>query len=358
MVKICQSIKPGVIFGDDVQKIFTLAKQNNFALPAVNCVGLDSINSALEAASNMRSPIILQFSNTGSAFITGFGLNNQNYSASVLGAISGCLYVHYISSYYGIPVILHTDHCTKNFLPWIDTLLEFSEKYFMITGKPLFSSHMLDLSAEPLEKNINISSKYLSRMDKLNIILEIELGRTGGVEDGIHNEHLDNSLLYTSPKDVAYAYEKLHKISSKFTIAASFGNVHGVYKPGNVQLKPKILNESQRYVSQKFGLPKNFLNFVFHGGSGSNELDIKESIQYGVVKVNLDTDIQWAMWDGVLQYYKNNQDFLQTQIGNPLGKNQPNKKFYDPRIWMRAGQKSIIKYLEKMFIILNAVNVL
>lgn len=358
MVKIFDSIKPGVVTGNDIQKIFTLAKQNNFALPAVNCVSIDSINAALEAASNMRSPIILQFSKKGSAFIAGFGLNNQNYSASVLGAISGCLYIHYISSHYGIPVIIHTDHCTKKFLPWIDTLLDFSEKHFLITGKSLFSSHMIDLSAEPLEKNIEISSKYLKRMDKLNMTLEIELGCTGGEEDGISNQHLDSSCLYTTPKDIAYAYEKLNVISSRFIIAASFGNVHGVYKPGNVQLNPKILNESQQYVSQKFGLSKNFLNFVFHGGSGSTLSDITEAIQYGVVKVNIDTDVQWANWEGILKYYKNNKDFLQTQLGNPIDNHQPNKKFYDPRAWIREGQKSMIKYLEKTFIMLNATNIL
>lgn len=358
MVKIFNSIKPGVITGDDIQKIFNLAKKNNFALPAVNCIGMDSINAALEAAVNAKSPIILQFSNKSSAFMSGFGLNNKNYSASVLGAISGCLYVHYISDYYDVPVILHTDHCTKKLLPWIDTLLDFSEKHFLITGRPLFSSHMLDLSAEPLEKNINISSKYLKRMDKLKITLEIELGCTGGEEDGINNTHLDNSLLYTTPEDIAYAYEKLHTISSRFMIAASFGNVHGVYKPGNVQLNPKILNESQKYVSKKFGLPENPLNFVFHGGSGSTLEEIKEAISYGVVKVNIDTDVQWAIWEGILKYYENNKDFLHTQLGNPLGINQPNKKFYDPRVWIREGQKSMIKYLEKMFIMLNATNIL
>lgn len=359
VIKIFNSIKSGVITGNDIKKIFTLAKKNNFALPAINCISIDSINAALEAASNMKSPIILQFSNKGSAFISGFGLNDTHYSASVLGAVSGCLYIHYIASHYGVPVIVHTDHCTKEFLPWIDALLDFSEKHFLVTGRPLFSSHMLDLSLEPLEQNINISSKYLERMDKLDMMLEIELGCTGGEEDGISHQHLNNtSSLYTTPEDVAYAYEQLHTISSNFMIAASFGNVHGVYKPGNVKLNPKILNESQKYVSKKFGLPMNFLNFVFHGGSGTTLENIKEAIQYGVVKVNIDTDVQWAIWSGILEYYKNNRDFLQTQLGNPLGSAQPNKKFYDPRAWIRAGQKSMIKYLEKMFIMLNATNLL
>lgn len=358
MIDSVNFIKPGVIYGNDIQKLFDLAKKNNFAVPAVNCIGIDSINAALEAASKVRSPIILQFSNKSAAFMAGYGLNNQDYAASILGAISGSLYIHHISSHYGIPVIIHTDHCTKNFLPWIDGLLDFSEKHFSITGNPLFSSHMIDLSRESLEENIRISSKYLERMDKLNMFLEIELGCTGGEEDGIDNNYLDHSLLYTNPEDVAYAYEKLHVVSSKFMIAASFGNVHGVYKPGNVKLNPKILNDSQKYVSRKFGLPDNSLNLVFHGGSGSTLSEIKESIRHGVVKMNIDTDVQWATWEGVLKYYKINKDFLQTQLGNPNGYDQPNKKFYDPRIWIREGQKSVIKYLEKIFITLNAANIL
>lgn len=358
MVNIFKSIKPGVVTGDDVQKLFNLAKKNNFALPAINCISIDSINAALEAASNVRSPIILQFSNKGSAFMAGFGLNNQDYSASISGSIAGSLYVHYISKHYNVPVILHTDHCTKKFLPWIDALLDVSEKHFLVTGSPLFSSHMIDLSSESLEENINVSAKYLNRMNKSNITLEIELGHTGGEEDGISNDHIDHSLLYTTPEAVAYAYEKLHFISSKFIIAASFGNVHGVYRPGNVRLIPKILRESQKYISRKFNLPQNFLNLVFHGGSGSTPEEIKESIEYGVVKINFDTDIQWAIWEGVLKYYQNNKAFLQTQIGNLYDRDQPNKKFYDPRIWIRAGQKSMIAHLEKMFVMLNATNLL
>lgn len=359
MINIFQFIKPGVVTGNDIQVLFNLAKKNNFALPAVNCIGIDSINAALEAASNMRSPIILQFSNAGSAFMAGLGLGNQKkHPASVVGAVAGSLYVHYISKYYNIPVILHTDHCTKKFLPWIDALLDLSEQYFMITGSPLFSSHMIDLSSEPVEENISITSGYLKRMEKSNITLEIELGQTGGEEDGINNNDINNSLLYTTPEIVAYAYEKLHSISPRFMIAASFGNVHGVYRSGSVKLNPKILRDSQEYVSEKFNLPKNSLNLVFHGGSGSTLEEIKESIRYGVVKINIDTDLQWATWEGVLKYYKNNKDFLQTQIGNIYDNNQPNKKFYNPRAWIRSGQKSMIKYLEKMFIMLNAVNIL
>lgn len=361
MTKISDFIKPGVVTGNDVQKLLVFAKKNNFALPAINCINMESINAALEAASNVRAPIILQFSHKGSAFMAGYGLNNnkdKNHLTSVLGAISGSLHVHHISNHYGIPVILHTDHCTKDILPWIDSLLDFGEKQFSNTGYPLFSSHMIDLSRESLEENVRISSIYLNRMKKLNMTLELELGCTGGEEDGINNDCIEHSLLYTSPKDVAYAYEKLHVISEKFIIAASFGNVHGVYKPGNIQLNPKILNESQKYVSKKFGLPDNFLNLVFHGGSGSTEKEIREAINYGVVKVNVDTDIQWATWEGVLRYYQHNKSFLHTQLGNPYGEDQPNKKFYDPRVWLRSGQKKMIKYLENIFYKLNAVNVL
>ncbi|URJ25645.1 class II fructose-bisphosphate aldolase [Blochmannia endosymbiont of Camponotus sp.] len=360
MTKILDFIKPGVVTGNNVQKIFDFAKKNNFALPAINCIGIDSINAALEAAANMQSPIILQFSKKGSSFMAGYGLNSDknDHNTAVLGAISGSLHVHHISKHYGIPVILHTDHCTKKNLPWINALLDLGTKHFYETGSPLFSSHMIDLSEESLKENIEISSKYLSRMHKLNMTLEIELGCTGGEEDGIDHYHLDHSLLYTTPEDITYAYEKLHIISPQFIIAASFGNVHGVYKPGNIRLDPKILQKSQKCVSNKFGLPDNFLNLVFHGGSGSTEEEIKEAISYGVVKMNIDTDIQWATWEGILKYYQHNKNFLQTQLGNPYGSDQPNKKFYDPRIWIRAGQKSMVKYLEKTFCTLNAVNIL
>lgn len=361
MSKISACIKPGVVTGENVQKLFAFAKLNNFALPAVNCIGMESINAALEAAANVNAPIILQFSQKSSAFMAGHRLdsNDKDYlMSSVLGAISGSLHVHHVASHYGVPVVLHTDHCTKDFLPWIDALLNYSEKHFTVHGYPLFSSHMIDLSQQSLEENIKISSMYLDRIANLNMTLEIELGCTGGEEDGINNNCIDHAFLYTNPKDVAYAYERLHVISERFIIAASFGNVHGVYQPGSVQLNPKILYESQKYVSKKFGLPNNFLNFVFHGGSGSTEKEIKEAISYGVVKVNVDTDVQWVTWQGVLQYYQHNQDFLHSQLGNLYGKNQPNKKFYDPRAWLRAGQKTMIQYLEKLFHRLNAVNIL
>ncbi len=359
MSKIFDFVKPGVITGDDVQKVFAIAKENNFALPAVNCVGTDSINAVLEAAAKVRSPVIVQFSNGGAAFIAGKGLKTtQPQEAAILGAISGAHHVHQMAEHYGVPVILHTDHCAKKLLPWIDGLLDAGEKHFAKTGKPLFSSHMIDLSEESLEENIEICSKYLARMAKLDMTLEIELGCTGGEEDGVDNSHMDASALYTQPKDVDYAYEKLNAISPRFTIAASFGNVHGVYKPGNVKLTPTILRDSQEYVCKKHNLPHNALNFVFHGGSGSTAAEIKEAVSYGVIKMNIDTDTQWANWDGILQFYKKNEAYLQGQLGNPEGADKPNKKFYDPRVWLRAAQSSMVTRLELAFKELNAVDVL
>ena len=337
--KIFDFVKPGVITGDDVQKVFAIAKENGFALPAVNCVGTDSVNAVLEAAAKVKAPVIVQFSNGGAVFTAGKGLKLEGQQAAILGAISGAKHVHAVAEAYGVPVILHTDHAAKKLLPWIDGLLDAGEKHFAETGKPLFSSHMLDLSEESLEENIDICCEYLTRMAKMNMTLELELGCTGGEE-------------------VAYAYERLSKISPRFTIAASFGNVHGVYKPGNVKLTPKILDNSQKYVSEKFGLPAKSLDFVFHGGSGSTLEEIRESISYGVVKMNIDTDTQWATWEGVLNFYKSNEAYLQGQLGNPEGADKPNKKFYDPRVWLRAGQTSMIARLEKAFSDLNAIDVL
>ncbi|MGU5739013.1 class II fructose-bisphosphate aldolase [Aeromonas caviae] len=356
--KIFDFVKPGVITGDDVQKVFAIAKENGFALPAVNCVGTDSVNAVLEAAAKVKAPVIVQFSNGGAVFTAGKGLKLEGQQAAILGAISGAKHVHAVAEAYGVPVILHTDHAAKKLLPWIDGLLDAGEKHFAETGKPLFSSHMLDLSEESLEENIDICCEYLTRMAKMNMTLELELGCTGGEEDGVDNSHLDQSSLYTQPEDVAYAYERLSKISPRFTIAASFGNVHGVYKPGNVKLTPKILDNSQKYVSEKFGLPAKSLDFVFHGGSGSTLEEIRESISYGVVKMNIDTDTQWATWEGVLHFYKSNEAYLQGQLGNPEGADKPNKKFYDPRVWLRAGQTSMIARLEKAFSDLNAIDVL
>ncbi|MGL4193555.1 class II fructose-bisphosphate aldolase [Vibrio misgurnus] len=358
MSKIFDFVKPGVISGDDVQKVFEVAKQNGFALPAVNVVNTDSINGVLEAAAKVKAPVVVQFSNGGASFFAGKGVKLEGQGAAILGAIAGAKYVHAVAEAYGVPVILHTDHAAKKLLPWIDGLLDAGEKYFAETGKPLFSSHMIDLSEESLEENIEICAKYLARMEKMGMTLEFELGCTGGEEDGVDNSHMDQSELYTSPEDVAYAYEKLIPISHRFTIAASFGNVHGVYQAGNVVLTPTILRDSQVYCSEKFGIAPNALNFVFHGGSGSSEAEIKESISYGVIKMNIDTDTQWATWDGIRKYEAKNHDYLQGQIGNPTGESAPNKKFYDPRVWLRAGQAEMVARLEKAFADLNAIDVL
>jgi fructose-bisphosphate aldolase class II len=358
MSKIFDFVKPGVITGDDVQKVFEIAKANQFALPAVNVVSSDSINAVLEAAANAKAPVVVQFSNGGAAFMAGKGLKLEGQQAAILGAISGAKHVHAVAEYYGVPVILHTDHAAKKLLPWIDGLLDAGEKHFAETGKPLFSSHMLDLSEESLEENIDICCEYLTRMAKMGMTLELELGCTGGEEDGVDNSHMDQSALYTQPEDVAYAYERLLKISPRFTIAASFGNVHGVYKPGNVKLTPSILDASQKFVSEKYGVPAKTLNFVFHGGSGSTAQEIKDSVSYGVVKMNIDTDTQWATWEGLLNYYKANEGYLQGQLGNPEGADKPNKKYYDPRVWLRKGQESMIARLQLAFKELNAIDVL
>ena len=358
MSKLIDQIKPGVVTGDDVQTVFAFAKKHNFALPAVNVVGSDSVNAVLEAAAKVKAPVIIQFSQGGGTFFAGKGLKMEGQQASILGSISGAQHVHCMAESYGVPVILHTDHAARKLLPWIDGLLDASEKHFAQTGKPLFSSHMIDLSEEPLEENIATCKEYLERMAKMGMTLEIELGCTGGEEDGVDNTGMDSSLLYTQPSEVAYAYEELMKISPRFTIAASFGNVHGVYKPGNVKLRPAILRESQAFVSEKFDLPANSLNFVFHGGSGSSAADIREAIGYGVIKMNIDTDAQWATWAGVKNYYENKKDYLQGQIGNPDGDESPNKKHYDPRAWLREGQTSMVARLEQAFSDLNAVDVL
>ncbi|TAL44442.1 MAG: class II fructose-bisphosphate aldolase [Methylovulum sp.] len=354
--KILDVVKPGVVTGEDVQKIFAIAKENKFALPAVNAIGTGSINAVLEAAAKVKSAVIIQFSNGGAQFVAGKALKLDGQNAAILGAISGAQHVHTVAEAYGVPVILHTDHAAKKLLPWIDGLLDAGEKHFAETGKPLFSSHMLDLSEESLAENIEICGQYLARMSKMGMTLEIELGVTGGEEDGVDNSGMDHSMLYTQPEDVAYAYEHLIKISDRFTIAASFGNVHGVYSPGNVKLTPSILDNSQKFVSEKFAVPANTLNFVFHGGSGSSADEIKESISYGVVKMNIDTDTQWATWAGIMDYYKQNEAYLQGQIGNPEGSDKPNKKYYDPRVWQRAGELGMVTRLEQAFQELNAVN--
>ena len=355
--RILEVMKPGVIAGDDVQKLFEIAKEEGFALPAVNVVGTDSINGVLEAAKLVNSPVIIQFSNGGASYYAGKGLSNANEHAAIVGAISGAMHVHMMAEAYGVPVILHTDHAARELLPWIDALLDAGEAHYQAYGKPLFSSHMLDLSEEPLEENIATCVEYLKRMDKIGMTLEIELGVTGGEEDGVDNTNIDNALLYTQPEEVAYAYEKLSAVSNRFTIAASFGNVHGVYKPGNVVLTPIILDNSQKYIKEKFSTPSDKpVNFVFHGGSGSSLEEIREAISYGVIKMNIDTDTQWATWEGVKDYYEKYKDYLQGQIGNPEGDDKPNKKYYDPRKWLRDGQKTLVERVKQAFSDLNAIN--
>ena len=360
MTKVLDVVKPGVIAGNDLNKVFAVAKENGFAIPAVNCVGTDSINAVIEAAAKAKAPVIVQFSNGGAQFIAGKGLKLDNQKAQILGSISGALHARNVAEYYGVPVIVHTDHCAKKLLPWVDGLLDAGEKYYAEHGVPLFSSHMIDLSVETLKDNVVLCCKYLERMAKIDMTLELELGCTGGEEDGVDNSGMDNSALYTQPEDVWYAYEQLSKISPNFTIAASFGNVHGVYKPGNVKLNPEILKNSQIYAAKKLGLPEGSkpYNFVFHGGSGSDPKDIEAAVSYGVVKMNIDTDTQWATWKGILDYYKDKEAYLQGQLGNPEGPDSPNKKYYDPRTWLRKGQESEIARLQIAFENLHSANTL
>lgn len=352
------NIKPGVATGQEVQAIFKLAKEKGFALPAVNVIGSNTINGVLETAAALNAPVIIQFSNGGAQFNAGKGLSNENQRAAIAGAIAGAKHVHQLAEAYGVPVILHTDHCAKKLLPWIDGLLDASEQHFKETGKPLYSSHMIDLSEEPIEENIAICKEYLKRMSKMGMTLEIELGVTGGEEDGVDNTDVDDSKLYTQPDEVAYAYEELIKVSPQFTIAAAFGNVHGVYKPGNVKLTPKILKNSQDHISKKFGVEHNHLDFVFHGGSGSTVEEIREAIGYGVIKMNIDTDMQYAFMSGIRDYVTEKNAYLQSQIGNPDGDDVPNKKYYDPRVWLRKGEDTFIARLKQAFEDLNNVNTL
>ena len=352
------NIKPGVATGDEVQAIFKYAKEKGFALPAVNVVGSNTINGVLETAAQLNAPVIIQFSNGGAQFNAGKGMSNENQQSAIQGAIAGAKHVHQLAEAYGATVILHTDHCAKKLLPWIDGLLDASEKHFAETGKPLYSSHMIDLSEEPIEENIAICKEYLARMSKMGMTLEIELGITGGEEDGVDNTDVDDSKLYTQPEEVAYAYEELSKVSPRFTIAAAFGNVHGVYKPGTVKLTPKILKNSQEYVTKKYGVGHNHIDFVFHGGSGSSLEEIREAIGYGVIKMNIDTDLQYAFLAGVRDYIQDKGPYLQSQIGNPDGEDLPNKKSYDPRVWLREGEKSFVQRLTQAFEDLNNTNTL
>jgi len=348
--------KAGVLFGEELKALYQDAKDNQFALPAVNTTGTDTINATLEAAAAVNSPVIVQFSNGGAQFIAGKGMPNDQLQANISGAVSGALHIHNIAKYYGVPVVLHTDHASKKWLPWISALIDAGEQYNKEKGQPLFSSHMLDLSEESLEENIQTSATFFKRMAPLGMSIEIELGVTGGEEDGVDNSGVENDKLYTQPEHVAYAYTELSKISNMFTVAAAFGNVHGVYSPGNVELRPDILNNSQVYIQNHLKTEAKPVYFVFHGGSGSPQNQIREAIGYGAIKMNLDTDLQWAFWEGILKYYIKNEAYLQTQLGNPDGSDKPNKKFYDPRVWLRKGEESFISRLEIAFNDLNCIN--
>ncbi len=352
-------IKPGVAAGDEVQEIFQLAKDKSFALPAVNVTSSSTVNAVMESAAKLNAPVIIQFSKGGGQFFAGKGMKNEDEKAAIAGCVSGAKHVHMMAELYGATVIMHTDHCQKKWLPWIDGLLDAGESFFAETGKPLYSSHMIDLSEESLIENIDICKSYLERMSKMGMTLEIELGITGGEEDGVDNTDVDESRLYTQPEHVAYAYEELKKISDRFTIAAAFGNVHGVYKPGNVKLTPTILRDSQVYVHEKYNtVDSRPIDFVFHGGSGSSADEIKEAISYGVIKMNIDTDLQYAFTEGVRDYVLGKQDYLKAQIGNPDGDDQPNKKYYDPRKYLRAGEETFQARLEQSFKDLNNVDTL
>lgn len=348
--------KPGLVFGSALQDLYQHAKENKFALPAVNVVGTNSVNGVLECAKAVNSPVIIQFSNGGGQFYAGKSLKLENDKAAALGAISGAKHIQLMAEQYGVPVVVHTDHAAKKLLPWIDHMIEAGAQNYKETKKPLFSSHMLDLSEEPLHENIEISAKYFKKMSAMETGIEIELGVTGGEEDGVDNSDVDNSKLYTQPEDVAEAYVKLKEVGPNFTVAASFGNVHGVYKPGNVKLSPIILKNSQEYVSKKFGGGAKPVSFVFHGGSGSLQSEIREAIDYGVIKMNIDTDLQWAYWEGIRNFYEEKKAYLQGQLGNPEGPEAPNKKFYDPRVWLRKGEETFVKRLKTAFEDLNNIN--
>ena len=358
MIATNKKFRPGVLHGDEVKHLLNYANEKNFALPAVNVVNTSTVNAVIETAREVNSPVIVQFSNGGAHFFAGKGLSQEGQKGAIAGSVSGAIHVHQMAEAYGVPVILHTDHCARKLLPWMDGMLEANEQYFEKHKRPLYSSHMLDLSEEPLEENVATCVEYFKRMHAIGITLEMELGVTGGEEDGVDNTDIDSSKLYTQPSEVAYAYEHLKKVGDRFTVAAAFGNVHGVYKPGNVKLSPIILKNSQEHVQEKFGTGPNPINFVFHGGSGSSRAEIREAIEYGAIKMNIDTDTQWAFWDGVRAYEAQWHDYLQGQIGNPEGDDKPNKKKYDPRVWLREAEKSFIKRLTRAFEDLNALNVL
>ncbi len=348
--------QPGVLFGEELAALLNDAKDNQFALPAVNTIGTNTINAVLETAAKVNSPVIIQFSNGGAQFIAGKGMPNDNLQGNILGGISGALHIHNVAKAYGVPVVLHTDHASKKWLPWISGLIDAGEQFYKEKGQPLFSSHMLDLSEEPIVENIATSVAFYKRMKPLGMAIEIELGVTGGEEDGVDNSDVENDKLYTQPEDVAYSFTELSKVGNLFTVAAAFGNVHGVYKPGNVELRPEILKNSQDYIQTKLGTGPKPVFFVFHGGSGSPQSQIREAIGYGAIKMNIDTDLQWSFWEGIQQFYQKNEAYLQGQLGNPTGSDSPNKKYYDPRVWLRKAEESFSKRLEVAFEDLNCIN--
>ncbi len=348
--------KPGVLFGEELEALLKDAKDSGFALPAVNCIGTNSVNATLETAAKVNSPVIIQFSNGGAQFFAGKGMQNDKLQANIAGGVSAALHIHNVAKYYGVPVIIHTDHAAKKWLPWVSGLIDAGEQFFKEKGQPLYSSHMLDLSEEPIEENIGTSVEFFKRMKPLGMAIEIELGVTGGEEDGVDNSDVENDKLYTQPQHVAYAYTELGKVGSLFTVAAAFGNVHGVYKPGNVELRPEILRNSQEYIEKELKTGPKPVYFVFHGGSGSPQHQIREAIGYGAIKMNIDTDLQWSFWEGVGEYYRKNEGYLQGQLGNPDGDDKPNKKYYDPRVWLRKAEETFSKRLEVAFDDLNCID--
>lgn len=361
-VKMPATVKPGVVTGKALMDLLSYAKEKGFAIPAVNAVSSCGINACLEAAMKYGGPMIVQFSRGGGQFLAGKAVSGGDMvdKASVAGCVAGALQVRQLAELYGVPVILHTDHCMRDWLPWFDGLLEANEDYYKAHGEPLFSSHMLDLSEDPLEENIATCVEYLERMSKIDLLLEMELGITGGEEDGVDNTDVDNSKLYTQPEEVWAVYEALSKVpNGMFTVAAAFGNVHGVYSPGNVRLEPQILHNTQEYISEKLGGDdKKPVFFVFHGGSGSSTEDIQYSIEAGVIKMNIDTDTQWSFWNGIREYEATNRDYLQKQIGNPDGDDKPNKKYYDPRMCLRAAEEETVKRLGVAMEDLKCIDVL
>ena len=351
------SKQTGVITGEDVHKLFKYASAKGFAIPAINVTSSSTAVAALEAARDAKAPIILQTSNGGAAYFAGKGISNANQYASVQGSVAAAHYIRSIAPAYGIPVILHSDHCAKKLLPWFDGMLEADEAYFKEHGEPLFSSHMLDLSEENDDENIATCVKYFTRMAKMGQWLEMEIGITGGEEDGVNNEHVDKEALYTTSETVFSVYKALSPISPNFSIAAAFGNVHGVYKPGNVVLKPEILGDHQKFAKAQLGSKEEHpLFLVFHGGSGSTQQEFDTGISNGVVKVNLDTDTQYAYLTGIRDYVLKNKDYIMSMVGNPDGADKPNKKYFDPRVWVREGEKTMSKRISEALKVFHTEN--